>query len=129
MTTEISQYAAVAAAIGRQALIADTDGQPLEGDTLTEGVYTFALPVAGATTLEVHLTASAVTGAPTASVVKTYADGTTAKGAAVDFAAFVADTAQDAGWSDGRGERVALLTITVPAGASITLARAEYNAL
>ncbi len=104
-------------------------GTPLTGVVLAPGTYTYQIPVAGASAVDVSLRASAVTGTVTPTIVPTFFDGVTAKTTATSFAALAAGVGQTVTLTGLRGERQVLLTITVPGGGSLTLDRAEYSAL
>jgi hypothetical protein len=124
------------AAAGRQAQIGgagdaaeDDGGAPLAGQTLTEGTYTYELPVSGAAAVDVTLKASSVTGTIAPTIYPTYVDGLTAKGTPVAFDTLANDTLQTKSIETLRGERVVMLEIVVGAGESVTFSQAEYSAL
>jgi hypothetical protein len=132
-----------AIATGRQLPIVGTglaiDPSPelaLAGQTLpANSTLLFALPVRGASSVDVLLRFSTVTATvPTASIYKTMADGLTEKmnaagaSAAVAFAAFVNGVQQTASVTTLRGERVVLLKIVTGANPP-TIDQAEYSTL
>jgi hypothetical protein len=130
---------------GRQIPIGGT-GVLTEAPTLTPALLTaaalpinstlrYALPVRGASAIDVVLRFSAVTATvPTVRIYKTLNDGQTEKmgptgaSAAVAFAAFANGVQQTASITTLRGERVVIVEITTGANAP-TLDQAEYSTL
>lgn len=104
-------------------------GKPLTGQTLTvAGAYTCDLDTAGLAKVEAHLACSALSGTVTPKFEALYADGgvkQTAQGAV----AFTGTTQQDLTITLDPGVRRCRVTITVAAGASCTIGRAEANGL
>jgi hypothetical protein len=138
VSTQLEQV--YGAAAGRQAKIlgggAETDASlntetKLEGVTLAASTtYFFRVPTAGATTLQVTLKPSSVTGTgPTTTAYATMLDGITQKGTAVSFTTPSGTTQVVNEVTTLAGERYWMIKMVVPGASTCTFSQAEFNTL
>jgi hypothetical protein len=103
-------------------------GQLVRGSVLTvNGVYTCKVDIGGMTAIEAHLTATLAAATSTTSGGTTYNDEVTIKQAFAGVGAMVSATRQTITIAAVKGERFALIIVTIAAAGTATFTQGEIN--